>query len=115
MLPKIHKPNNPGRPVVSTCSCPTEQISKYLDNVLSPIVKSLPTYNKDSSHALEIFKDFRFPNAATGPRHIFTLDVKSLYTSIPIQDGLVALRYFLDKQNASQCTTATLLRLAEFV
>ena len=22
-LPKIHKPNNPGRPIVSTCSCPT--------------------------------------------------------------------------------------------
>ena len=23
-LPKIHKPNNPGRPIVSACSCPTE-------------------------------------------------------------------------------------------
>ena len=22
-LPKIHKPNNPGRPIVSACSCPT--------------------------------------------------------------------------------------------
>jgi len=26
-LPKIHKPNNPGRPIVSACSCPTELIS----------------------------------------------------------------------------------------
>ena len=27
MLPKIHKPNNPGRPIVSACCCPTENIS----------------------------------------------------------------------------------------
>ena len=30
-LPKIHKPNNPGRPIDSTCSCPTELISSYLE------------------------------------------------------------------------------------
>ena len=27
-LPKIHKPNNPGRPIVSACSCPAELISR---------------------------------------------------------------------------------------
>ena len=26
--PKIHKPNNPGHPIVSACSCLTELISK---------------------------------------------------------------------------------------
>ena len=30
-LPKIHKTNNPGRPIVSACSCPTELISSFLD------------------------------------------------------------------------------------
>ena len=29
-LPKIRKLNNPGRPIVSTCSCHTELISIYL-------------------------------------------------------------------------------------
>ena len=28
-LPKIHKLNNPGRPIVSACSCPTKLISSY--------------------------------------------------------------------------------------
>ena len=46
-LPKIHKPNNPGRPIVSACSCPTELISSYLDKII-PIVKTLPSYIKDS-------------------------------------------------------------------
>ena len=61
-LPKIHKPNNPGRPIVSACGCPTELISSYLDKVMAPIVKSLPSYIKDSQveHALENFRDFNF-------------------------------------------------------
>ena len=41
LLLKIHNPNNPGRPIVSACSCPTENISAYLDEVLAPFVKSL--------------------------------------------------------------------------
>ena len=56
----IHKPNNPGRPIVSACSCPTELISRYLDKIMAPIVKTLPSYIKDNQHVLEIFRDFSF-------------------------------------------------------
>uniref|UniRef100_H3B8U1 Uncharacterized protein n=1 Tax=Latimeria chalumnae TaxID=7897 RepID=H3B8U1_LATCH len=50
LLPKIHKQNNPGRPIVSACSCPTEFISKFLGDTLRHIVESLSTYVKDSIH-----------------------------------------------------------------
>ena len=50
-LPKIHKPNNPGRPIFSACSCLTELISSYLDKIMATIVKTLPFYIKDSRHA----------------------------------------------------------------
>ena len=59
-LPKIYKPNNPGRPIVSACSCPTELISSYLDKIIAPIFRSLLSYVKDSQHALQIFRDFNF-------------------------------------------------------
>ena len=59
-LPKIHKANNPGRPIVSACNCPTELLSSYLDSLMLPIVKTLPTYIKDTNHALQIFNDFQF-------------------------------------------------------
>ena len=49
---KFTKRNNPGRPIVSACSCPTELISSYLDKLMTAIVKSLPQYIKDSNHAL---------------------------------------------------------------
>eukprot|EP00061_Rhincodon_typus_P002373 g17363.t1 len=44
LLPKIHKPDCPGRPSVSACSCPTKLISTYLDSIFSPLVQELPTY-----------------------------------------------------------------------
>ena len=40
--------------MVGWVGCPTELISSYLDKIMAPIVKSLPSYIKDSQHALEI-------------------------------------------------------------
>ena len=58
VLPKIHKTSNPGRPIVSAVSCYTSQITTYLDHLLTPIVKQLPTYVKDSLAALRVFNNF---------------------------------------------------------
>ena len=38
MLPKIHKENCPGRPIVSTYDCPTVYISMFFHTILSPLV-----------------------------------------------------------------------------
>ena len=109
-LPKIHKPNNPGRPIVSACSCPTELISSYLDKIMAPIVKTLPSYIKDSQHALEIFRDFSFLDQN---KLIFTMDITSLYTVIPNDEGLRALKHFFDQRIIKEPCSETLLRLAE--
>ena len=95
-LPKIHKPNNPGRPIVSVCSCPTELISSYLDKIMAPImiVKTLPSYIKDRQHVLEIFRDFNFLGQN---KFIFTTDITSLYTVIPNDEGLRVLKHFFDQ------------------
>ena len=110
--PKIHKPNNPGRPIVSACSRPTELISSYLDKVMTPIVKSLPSYIKDSNHALEIFRNFNFSGEN---KIIFTMDVTSLYTVIPNNEGLQARKYFFNQRPIKKPSSETLLRLAELV
>ena len=111
-LPKIHKPNNPGRPIVSACSCPTELISSYLDKTMAPIVRSLPSYVKDSQHALQIFRDFNFLGE---DKLIFTMDITSLYTVIPNGEGLLALKHFFDLRTVKEPSSVTLLRLAELV
>ena len=43
------------------------------------------------------------------------MDIKSLYTVIPNNDGLQALKYHLDLRPEQQPPTNTLVRLAELV
>ena len=80
LLPKIHKAGNPGRPNVSACSCPTENIAAFLDEITAPLVCNLQTYVKDMKHMLQIFDEFCFSNEE---HFLFTMDIKSLYTAIP--------------------------------
>ena len=49
MLPKIHKVDNPGRPVVSSVSSHTERLSAYVDEFLRPIAEKLPSYIQDTT------------------------------------------------------------------
>ena len=114
MLPKIHKLNSPGRPIVSACCCPTEHISKYLDTIFQPLVTSLPSYIKDSTHALNILKDIE-NNGSFVPINIMSMDVSALYTNIPHADGLRALRFYLDNRSSLDPPTDTLIRLSELV
>ena len=76
-------------------SCPTELICSYLDRIMTPIVKSLPSYIKDSTHALKIFRDFNFSGQ---DKLIVTMDITSLYKVIPNSEGLQALKHFFDQR-----------------
>ena len=79
---------------------------------MAPIVKTLPSYIKDSQHALEIFRDFSFLDQN---KLIFTMDITSLYTVIPNDEGLRALKPFLYQRTVKEPSSEALLRLAELV
>lgn len=115
LLPKIHKASNPGRPIVSACRCPTENIASYLDQIMCLLMRNLGTYVKDTIHAFRIFDDFHFDNTMTGERFLYTMDIKSLYTVILNNSGLEALAYFLNKRPVLDPPTSTLTRLVELV
>ena len=71
----IHKPDNPGRPTVSAGSCPTAQIASFLDSTFTLINQQLPKFIKDTSHALCLYKEFKFTALNWS---LLTMDVKSL-------------------------------------
>ena len=79
---------------------------------MAPIIKTLPSYIKDSQHALEIFRDFSFLGQN---KHIFSMDITSLYTVIPNNEGLRALKHFFDHRTVKEPSSETLLRLAKLV
>ena len=88
-LPKIHKPGNPGRPVVNCINSHTSRISKYVDHYLQPLAQQLPSYIKDTGNFLRKLRNVK----GTKPESILvTLDVKSLYTNIPNEEGIAAVR-----------------------
>lgn len=80
-LPKIHKNDVPLRPIVSCIQSPFNLLSKFLKNILNNIVYKNNYYIRDSIDLKEKIKDITIPQNYI----LVSLDVISLYTSIPIK------------------------------
>lgn len=111
LLPKIHKENNPGRPIVSGIGTVTENLSRYVDFLIRDIPPSFPSFIKDTNDFLLDIMEIEIPNSSL----LVTLDVVSLYTNIPHADGITAVssayeQSACDKPIDSQ-TLKTFLRL----
>ena len=88
ILPKIYKPDIPGRLVVSSAECHTSKISKFVDHYLQPHAKALPSYMKVTS---DFLCKIRETENITRDMFLVSVDVKSLYTNIPNHDGIEAV------------------------
>ena len=88
LLPKIHKPGNPGRPILSGNGSPTENISLYVDHYIKPLVSLAPSYIHDTPDFLRKLNSIKdqIPETAI----IGTFDVSSLYTNTPHAEGIPA-------------------------
>ena len=97
LLPKVHKPGNPGRLVVSSIGCHTEKISKYVDHHLQPLNQALPSYIKDTTDFLN--KLDSLPKKLPKNTIMVTMDVRALYTNVPNNEGIEAVKHFLRARN----------------
>lgn len=97
LLPKIHKPDIPGRPIISGCDGPTVRLSKFADHFLKPLVNNTPSYVKDSTAFLN--RIFQLNNNLPNNIILITIDVKSLYTNIPNEEGIKACINQLNNDN----------------
>ena len=89
LLPKIHKGTYPvpGRPIVSANESHTERISAFVDHFIAPIVKQGRSYVRDTGDFLQKIGGIE---SLTGNEILATLDVSSLYTNIPNDEGCEA-------------------------
>ena len=116
LLPKIHKNQTPvpGRPIVSANNSPTERISQWTDFFLQPIVSHTPSYVRDTSDFIN--KISEGPPLLEGTI-LCTIDVSSLYTNIPIQEGITACAKYLQatRNNNSPPSNGNIVRTLDYV
>ena len=75
------------RPIVSAIDGPTDKLSRFVDNIIRPLVPSLPSYIKDTTDMLIKLRDLgHIPSTAI----LCTMDVSALYTNIPQQEGVAS-------------------------
>ena len=83
-LSKLHKPNIPMRPIVSFCGSPTYQLSKYLTTVQKPLTDESQHKLQSTENFINAIKTVQVPD----DYKLVSFDVKSLFTSIPLQLAL---------------------------
>lgn len=91
LLIKLHKPTLQGRPIISSVGWVLHHLSKVLDFWLQPFLRRTESYLKDSLTVLRDLEDRRFGSDIT----MATLDVVSLYPSIPLEEGIKTVLDFI--------------------
>ncbi|KAM4029694.1 uncharacterized protein ACNLHF_022451 [Anomaloglossus baeobatrachus] len=112
LLPKLHKDASspPGRPIISGNGNFLENVNRWLDSQLQPLVRSLPSFIQDTGDFLK-----RIDGLYVGDDScLVSCDVESLYTSIRHADGIEAVRFYLSMSNLSTKFVDLVLRVLEF-
>ena len=82
-LKKIHKNPMGIRSIVSSVNSVTENISQFVDIWLQPIMKSLPSFIKDTTDFINLIEATTLASECV----LASIDVSSLYTNIPHIEG----------------------------
>ncbi|CAN7944172.1 unnamed protein product, partial [Ixodes hexagonus] len=61
LLPKIHKPGNTGRPIVSSNGTVTENLSSFVDYLIKDLPETFASYVKDTNHFFKNHRRDRHP------------------------------------------------------
>ena len=94
LLPKIHKSDwqfsaiPPCRPIVSDVSSVSRTCASLVEFFLAPLARRGKSYVRDSLHVISRLQDVKCPEES----FLVTFDVASLYTNIPTEDGINAVK-----------------------
>ena len=92
-LPKIHKPDTPLRPIVSSCGSVTYGVAKELAKILKPLVGKSPHHITSTQDFVEQARQIKLEPGEC----LSSYDVSALFTSVPIDLALNIIKDLLDK------------------
>ena len=102
-----------GRPIVAGTNSPTRHLSDLVSMILKPLAPTQKTYVKDDWHYLRML-----PSEMNYNCKLFGCDISSLYTSIPHDLGMKAMKYWLHKKRhlvPNRFTNKFILEAIEFL
>ena len=80
------------RPIIAGPVCPTHRLSNLIDMVLKPLCAYVPSFIRDDIDFLSHVPDRTDPNSL-----LVSYDVTSLYTNIPHDLGIEAIKFWIEK------------------
>ena len=92
-LPRIHKPDTPLMPIVSSCGSVTYGVAKELAKILKPLVGKSPHHINNTQDIVEQARWFKLEPGEC----LSSYDVSALFTSVPIDPALNIIKDLLDK------------------
>jgi hypothetical protein len=118
LLPKVHKKFDripKCRPIISGCGSNTEMISWFCDQALKAKVKEQDSFIEDTPDILRYFENLNENGEVPPNAKPITIDLKSMYSNIPIDEGLKAFEEELDKRDDKTIPTEFYLKLLRLV
>ena len=112
LLPKVHKKEVPGRPITNAIGAPTSTIAEFVDFQLQPIVERLKSYVKDTTDFL--IKLTKIGNLQKDS-FLITMDVASLYTNIPHNEGINAVTHSLEENKTLSISTRVIVKFLSLI
>ena len=94
-LPKIHKPDTPLRPIVSSCGSVTYGVAKELAKILKPLVGKSPHHVSSTQDFVEQAKHITLAPGEC----LNSYDVSALFTSVPVDLALNIIKDLLEKDH----------------
>ena len=94
-LPKIHKPDTPLRPIVSSCGSVTYGVAKGLTEILKPLVGKSPHHINSTQDFVELVNKVIFLPGEC----LSSYDVTALFTSVPVDPALSIFKDLLEKDH----------------
>ena len=100
-LPKIHKPDTPLRPIMSSCGSVTYGVAKELAKILKPLVGKYPHHINSTQDFVEQAKHITLMPGECLSSH----DVSALFTLVPVDPALNIIKDLLDKDHTPKEST----------
>ena len=93
--PKIHKPDTPLRPIVSSCGSVTYGVAKEFAKILKLLVGKSPHHINSTQDFVEQVKHIKLAPGEC----LSSYDVSVLFTSVPVDPALNSIKDLLEKDH----------------